>query len=157
MPITDRQQAFCKEYVKDWNCVRAMLAAGYTSKYANHYNTKILGQVGVKHEISVYKAKQAAKHTTTIDELVQELRKYAGIAGEKDNKPGSTVDRIKSIELLGRHLGMFIERAINLNANIPQEPEAYRARLQAEIDRTADTASLAGKYDKALPAIAQRY
>jgi len=34
--LTDKEEAFCKEYVIDWNATRAALAAGYSKKTAYH-------------------------------------------------------------------------------------------------------------------------
>ncbi len=67
-------------------------------------------------EIAKITAKGAVKFTPT-DELPQEVKKI--ILGIKEGKHGievTTADKIKALELLGKHLGLFDKHADNADA-----------------------------------------
>lgn len=52
--ITDKQKAFCREYVKDFNTGKAMITAGYSKSYSTAQSKRMLEDVGVRAEIEKY-------------------------------------------------------------------------------------------------------
>ena len=52
--ITDKQGAFVREYVKDFNTAKAMVSAGYSKTYSTAQGKRMLENVWVKEEIEKY-------------------------------------------------------------------------------------------------------
>jgi hypothetical protein len=66
-------------------------------------------------------------------------------------------DRIRSMELLGKHKAMFKEIAINLNADIPSDPALRLTWCKEEIDRIEANAGILTAYATTETAIAKRF
>lgn len=107
--LTDRQARFCEEYLIDLNATQAAIRAGYSEKTANEQGARLLANVSVQEKIAELKAERAkrAKRTEmTQDSVIQELAAVA----RAEVKGVRAVDKLKALELLGKHLGMFVER-----------------------------------------------
>lgn len=86
------------------NCYRSAIKSGYsdtTAKNLTHNNPKWLSEIIGKIQY---------KYTP---ELL--LKKLGGIIDDDSTKPG---DRIRAIELLMKHYGMFVERSINVTTSV---------------------------------------
>lgn len=59
--LTDKQQAFCQEYVKDFNATQAAIRAGYKPDYADRQGYNLIENNRVKQGIAKEKAKLQAK------------------------------------------------------------------------------------------------
>lgn len=118
--LTEKQKRFCEEYLIDLNASQASLRAGYK-------NGEIGRQLITKNNVSEYirdlQEKQSERTRFTADKVVKELEKIAFTETEITSK-----EKIKALELLGKHLGMF-ENKLNENGNeaeIPQLMEALK-------------------------------
>lgn len=60
--LTDKQQAFCNEYLKDFNGTQAAIRAGYSEKTANEQAARLLANVSIKNYIESHQ-KEAEKQT----------------------------------------------------------------------------------------------
>lgn len=104
--LTDRQARFCEEYLIDLNATQAAIRAGYSEKTANEQGARLLANVSVQEKIAELKAERAKRTEMTQDSVIQELAAVA----HAEVKGVRAVDKLKALELLGKHLGMFVER-----------------------------------------------
>lgn len=104
--LTDRQARFCEEYLIDLNATQAAIRAGYSEKTANEQGARLLANVSVQEKIAKLKAERAKRTEMKQDSVIQELAAVA----RAEVKGVRAVDKLKALELLGKHLGMFVER-----------------------------------------------
>ena len=122
--LTDKQERFCQEYIKDFNGTRAAIAAGYSANTA----TVIASENLMKPYISDRIAELAKTAIEAIGVDVQDcLRVLREILEDSELKPA---DRIRAIELLMRYHGAFEKdntqksQAITFTMQVEgQEPE----------------------------------
>lgn len=103
--LTVRQRRFCEEYVYDFSGKNAAIRAGYSPKNATQQATVILMNTGVRYYIDYLSASKEAKITAVDPNYV--IQKVTEIVMKHDAKDG---DKLRGLELLARHLGMFIDR-----------------------------------------------
>lgn len=104
--LTAKQVLFCEEYLIDLNATQAAIRAGYSEKTANEQGARLLANVSVQEKIAELKAARAKRTEITQDTVIQELAAVAGA----EVKGIRAADKLKALELLGKHLGMFVER-----------------------------------------------
>jgi phage terminase small subunit len=103
--LTVRQRRFCEEYVIDYNGKAAAIRAGYATKFADRQATQLLDNTGVAAFIDhLTRSKEAKITAVDPDYVIQQVVAIIGKPGAKDG------DRLRGLELLAKHLGMFIER-----------------------------------------------
>lgn len=149
--LTGKQQKFAEEYIVDLNATQAAIRAGYAAsscKLSGHNN---ITKYNVVKEIERLQAKERRK---SIANRKQRQQFWTEVYNDKASNMG---DRLRASELLGKSECDFIEKSINLNADIPTEPEAYKAWLQRELEKVEGTKGVIESYDKSRPAIAERY
>jgi phage terminase small subunit len=105
-PLSEKQQQFAAEYLRDLSATRAYLRAGYkvSEKVAGVNACKLLGNARVQELIHKSMAKRAERCQVSQDEVVLQLKGIAFCVEER------TQDQLRALELLGRHLGMFKDR-----------------------------------------------
>lgn len=100
--LTEKQKRFCEEYLIDLNATQAAMRAGYK-------NAEIGRQLITKNNVLEYlkelREKQTERTGINADTVLNELKKIALVDAEISGK-----EKIKALELLGKHLGMFNER-----------------------------------------------
>ncbi len=109
--LTEKQKRFCEEYIVDLNGVRAYIAAYplVRSDAAARANaSRLLTKANIQQYIAELRKEQQRRTEITADTVLGELAKIA--AAEVDIK-GS--DKMKALELLGKHLGLFQSGADN--------------------------------------------
>ena len=104
--LTDRQARFCEEYLIDLNATQAAIRAGYSKKTAREQAAQNLSKLNIQEKIAELKAERAKRTEMTQDSVIQELAAVA----RAEIKGVRAVDKLKALELLGKHLGMFVER-----------------------------------------------
>lgn len=97
-----RQKRFCEEYLVDLNATQAAIRAGYKEKTARSQGQRLLKNVDIQKCISELQRRQSERTGITADTVLKELEKIALSDVEVSGK-----EKIKALELLGRHLGMF--------------------------------------------------
>jgi phage terminase small subunit len=106
--LTPQQERFCREYLADLNATAAYRRAYPKAKpHSAHGNAnRLMANEGVRDRIVVLQAERAIRSELTADWVVERLRMEATRFGE-----GSThAARVQALHLLGRHLGMFVDR-----------------------------------------------
>jgi phage terminase small subunit len=104
MALTPKQQRFVEEYLKDLNAAAAARRAGYSSKTADRIGYQLLEKTRVSEAIIAAKAERARRCKLSADWVIRRLRKEATAKGENASA------RVRALELLGKHLGLFVDR-----------------------------------------------
>lgn len=130
--LTDRQTRFCEEYLIDLNATQAAIRAGYSEKTANRIASELLSKLDIQEKITELKAERAKRTEMTQDSVIQELAAVA----RAEVKGVRAVDKLKALELLGKHLGMFVERYEVKAAEI--EKRIAEAREQGKKEGTQE-------------------
>lgn len=144
--LTDREEAFVREYIKDFKPKEAARRAGYDHVRASAAASALLKRPRVKQAIKLHKDALARRSNITQDRIVQELARIAfgdlrgvvawGSSGLTVRESGEITegdaaaisevsesvtvagrglrikrhDKVKALELLGRHLGMWNDK-----------------------------------------------
>lgn len=138
--LTDRQKAFCDEYLIDLNATQAALRAGYSPKAAQRMAVRNMQHPAVRAYLEERRSARIERTQITQDFVLAELMKIAtadgtdfaavgkrnrvtltptedlppekraAVASVKKGRDGvevRTYDKLRALELLGKHLGMF--------------------------------------------------
>lgn len=100
--LTPKIQRFCEEYIIDLNGKQAAIRAEYSKKTAEQQASRLLSNVKVQKYIAKLQAERAKRTETDADYVINGLK---AIADDSDNE--KTSDRLKALELIGRHHGVF--------------------------------------------------
>lgn len=130
--LTDRQARFCEEYLIDLNATQAAIRAGYSEKTAREQAAQNLSKLNIQEKIAELKAERSKRTEITQDSVIQELAAVA----RAEVKGVRAVDKLKALELLGKHLGMFVERYEVKAAEI--EKRIAEAREQGKKEGTQE-------------------
>lgn len=111
MALTAKQERFVQEYLVDLNATQAAIRAGYSEKNADKIGPELLGKTRVSEAIQAAIRKRAERVEITQDMVTEELKKI-GFAKAADYTDAELKysNKIKALELLGKHLGMFEKR-----------------------------------------------
>lgn len=105
LALTPRQRAFCQEYVVDFNATASAIRAGYSLNYPDRQGAALMMNPGIKEYINHLTTSKEAKITAINPDYV--IQKVTEIISKEGTKDGDT---LRALELLARHLGMFIDR-----------------------------------------------
>ena len=101
-PIPKRA-VFAKEYLVDHNATQAAVRAGYSVRTAKQQGSRLLTYVDVQEEIALLEATQQKVDQVNREFVIAGLRDLALNAKTESN-------RVRSYELLGKYLRMFVEQ-----------------------------------------------
>lgn len=114
--LTEKQKRFCEEYLIDLNAMQAAIRAGYSpntakdaNKWINEINPK---KPHLKAFIDEMKKRRSERTNITADTVLTELAKIASV----ENVEITAKEKMKALELLGKHLGLFSTGADNTAA-----------------------------------------
>lgn len=123
--LTDRQERFCVEYIKDLNKEKAYVRAGYSGAPQGNV-TRLFNKPVVQKRIAELQAMKFAEAKLTVGKVEESLVRIA----ESAEAEGRYAAAIRAWELLGKYLGMFVERAeLTIHSDKTEE------ELDAEINR----------------------
>lgn len=128
--LTDKQDAFCREYLADLNQTQAAIRAGYSPKTARTIGGENMQKPAIRDRILALMKKRAERAEVTADwvlaRLVENVERsmqsepvldHEGEPTGEYRYHGTVANR--ALELLGKHMGMFAE---NLNLRTPDGP-----------------------------------
>lgn len=107
--LTEKQKRFCEEYLIDLNATQSYVRAGYKAKsneIARVESHKLLTKPNIQQYIEELRSEQSKRTEITADKVLEEL---GSVAFNKDIECIGR-DKVKALELLGQHLGMFTEK-----------------------------------------------
>lgn len=105
--LTQKQQIFVAEYLKDLNATRAALSAGYSKATADAQGSRLLKNVKVSSEIEQKQAKRLQKLELSADFVLEGIRETI----EECRKPPiQAMAALKGYELLGKHMKLFTDK-----------------------------------------------
>ena len=102
--LTPKQHRFCVEYLKDRNGKEAAIRAGYSVNAAAQQAYELLKLDKIRAVIDGEQQDSLDRVRVTKDWVNQRLREEA----EDQDSPAPA--RIRALELLGKELGMFVEK-----------------------------------------------
>ena len=118
--LNERQERFCREYVKDFNAKQAYIRSGYAPKAAGVAGHKLLNKDKVRGRINELKAKQEERLDFEADWIRKEMRELHDEA--KANLNGDIMAphqlRSKLLENMGKICGMYQNNDIDGRTNI---------------------------------------
>lgn len=103
--LTKKQKRFCEEYLIDLNATQAAVRAGYSPKTASRIAVEVLNKTHVSEYLAMLMQERSKAVGITSEQVVKELEKIAFSDTEITGK-----EKMKALELLGKHLGMFSEK-----------------------------------------------
>jgi phage terminase small subunit len=142
--LTDKQKSFVEEYMKDLNGSEAVKRCGYNTKNPNRIASELLRNPGVRFSIDALKDQRTKHSDVTSDYVLKEIHHI--VEKTKDGNPSAA---LRGLELLAKHLGMFVERqeitgkdggAIEYNQKVEQDA----ASLEGAIARLANRGGKTG-------------
>ena len=104
MKLTAKQEAFIKEYLIDLNSTQAAIRAGYSPNTATEIGWENLRKPHIKVAIDEALNKRSEKLQISAEYVLQKLKDIT------DSEEEKTADRLKGLELLGRHLKLFTDK-----------------------------------------------
>ena len=127
--MTEKQRRFADEYLIDLNATRAYRAAYPAAKKdatAAQATSRMLRNVKVSKYIQERMQERQQRTNISQDRVLDDL---AAIAFETDREIVGIRERLRALELLGKHLGMFERKKDALDI---EEQEAQIAKLRAD-------------------------
>ncbi len=122
--LTAKQEAFCNEYMIDLNGAQAAIRAGYSEDSAKEIASENLTKPNIAERIVELKAERSARTLVDSDYVINGLLEVHKrclqaepvMVRGKDGMEESGEFKFehsganKSLELLGKHLGIFVEK-----------------------------------------------
>ena len=130
----------------------AGIAAGFSESYAKDRLPALTSSKVVLKQAIAAKEVEINKQTIATRAIRQSFWSTM-----MDNSEANNGDKLRASELLGRSECDFIEKTININADIPTDPAKYKLWLRHELERLNDGKKVIDSYAKSQPAIAERY
>ena len=130
-PLTPKQEAFVQEYLIDLNATQAAIRAGYSEKTATMIGYENLTKPYIAAAVAVAFAERAARVEVSQDYVLESIHSAVERCKQAEPVTDRSGDRVlvetedgdtvpaytfnamgvfRGSELLGKHLGMFVER-----------------------------------------------
>lgn len=109
--MTGKQALFIQEYLVDLNATAAAQRAGYSAKTARQQGHRLLMNVYIQSTIQQAMQTRGQRLQLDQDYVLEKLREIAD--QDASDAPDSSLkysSKLKALELLGRHLGLFNDR-----------------------------------------------
>ena len=120
LTLTPKQKRFVQEYLIDMNGTQAAIRAGYSKKTAKEIASENLTKLNIQKALQARMDKITAKTELSVQNVLNDLLETrdicASVMKQTDEEGTETVDtaavngRIKSNELLGKHLRIFTDK-----------------------------------------------
>ena len=140
--MTPKQERFVEEYLVDLNATQAAIRAGYSEQTARQIGAQNLSKLVIQQAIEAARNKRSARVELTQDEVVRDLRELRDICmGRKPVRITEVVKNAqlgevtarevevyaleptgagKALDLLGKHLGMFVDKVEDVTPTPPK-------------------------------------
>ncbi len=138
--LTNKQQAFVDEYLVDLNATQAAIRAGYSENSAMQQGHQLLEKTLVHAAIQENMDKRSAETEITAAQVLEKIKVIA-FAGPKSKV--TDANKLRGLELLGKHLAMFTERHIVIDER-PLKDDT-RADIEARMIERMERLGLTGQ------------
>lgn len=147
--LTGKQQKFVEEYLVDLNASQAVKRAGYKTDNPGKVAHEMMRNAGVRFAIDGMKALRAKNSDVTSDYVLKELNEIYKEARQEKQYPSA----IRSLELLGKHLSMFVERteisgpdgeAIKYEEKIRNDIDTFSSSIARLVARNGERVEASG-------------
>ncbi|OAM23709.1 hypothetical protein A7P92_06435 [Eikenella corrodens] len=140
--MTPKQERFVEEYLVDLNATQAAIRAGYSEQTARQIGAQNLSKLVIQQAIEAARNKRSERVELTQDEVVRDLRELRDICmGRKPVRITEVVKNAqlgevtarevevyaleptgagKALDLLGKHLGMFVDKVEDVTPTPPK-------------------------------------
>ena len=114
-PLTIKEKAFCREYVKTGNGMQAAIKAGYAEHSSRVTASKLLTKPNIKEEIGRLMEKKEEKSIMTSQEVMQMFTDIALVKiNDQFGLAASLNDRLKALQELAKRT-IDIDKKIEMN------------------------------------------
>ncbi len=135
--LTPKQERFVAEYLVDLNAAAAARRAGYSEKTANRIASENLTKPDIQAAIQARRQELARKLEVSQERVLTELAAIAfHEAGDAPEAELKVSNKLKALELLGKHLGMFSDKAeasVKVEGRVEVAPLSQRRAILEEI------------------------
>ena len=125
-PLTNKQVAFCREYVQDRNGTQACIRAGYSRKTSNEQAARMLAKVSIKDYISRLEAENRVEVGITVEKVQAMYQEAFDLA----RTTKTTAAMVSAVTGIARLFGMDKDNSLVTDEHIKldkqQEAEAQR-------------------------------
>ena len=118
--MTKKQKLFVEEYLIDLNATQAAIRAGYSPETAGSIGNENLKKPEIRARIDKAMANRSKRTGVNADRVVQELVKIKTFGEDGLEREIKMADKIKALELLGKHMGMFKDK-VELSGSLETE------------------------------------
>ena len=105
MKLTQKQHAFCREYLLDLNSAAAARRAGYSKRTCRAIGCENLTKPYIQNQIHRLLNERAERLELSGDDVVRRLNEVAERCMREETYDAGAA--IRALELLGKHLGIF--------------------------------------------------
>jgi phage terminase small subunit len=138
--LTDKQERFIEEYLKDFNATQAAIRAGYSEANADKIGSELLGKTRVKEALEKKRAKITKKAETSVEWVLEKLKTVAERCLQEEavnDKDGNFTGVFKfeaagvnrALELIGKYHGMFRDKIEHTG----KDGEAIKHEVDAKV------------------------
>ena len=146
--MSPKQQRFVTEYLIDLNATKAAARAGYSVKTAKQQGARLLTNADISVEISDRQKVLLTKNAISAENVLKELARVAFFDGRDPSvsdgdgdqkhtygllKKVKIADKLRALELLGRHLKMFTD-VVEVDRKRDFEVQDIKQKLRAKLN-----------------------
>lgn len=126
--LTPKQERFVQEYLADLNATQAAIRAGYTKNRASELGYQLLQKTTVQAALKAAMDERSKRVEISQDYVLMGLKEIA----DQEASELKYSSKLKALELLGKHLGMFTDKVEN------KVDAAVRIELSPELEGMAE-------------------
>lgn len=105
--LSEKEKLFVAAYVSNgYNGAEAVRKAGYNTKYPNKIGSQMTAKPNIKEAIRLLQSDKLAEVSISPEYVIKKLVKTVELAESEGNHTAT----LRGLELIAKHLGMFIER-----------------------------------------------
>jgi phage terminase small subunit len=131
--MNDKQLRFIEEYCVDLNASAAARRAGYAGE-ANKVGPRLARHPRIRAEVLKRQEALRRRTETSAEKVIEDLKRLAAQAEAREEFTAA----IRAVELLGKHLGMFVDRtkiSVEYESMTDEQLEQQRAALLLKIGK----------------------